>query len=55
MAREADCHFSVAIVPVGPSNVPGSTFANTTAALAHHATLASGLRDTGWTLVGYTH
>jgi len=56
MAREADCHFSVAVMPLGKlGKAAGSLFQNATTALRYHATLASGLRDAGWKVVGYTH
>lgn len=56
MAREADCHFSVAVLPFGHLGKAAATlFQNATTALRYHATLASSLRDTGWKLVGYTN
>jgi hypothetical protein len=56
MAREADCHFSVAVMPFGNfGKAAAALFQNATTALRYHATMASGLRDAGWKLVGYTH
>lgn len=56
MAREADCLFSVALLPFGRiGKAAASIFESTSAALRYHASLSAGLRDTGWTLVGYTH
>jgi hypothetical protein len=55
MAREADCHFSVAVLPLGQfGKAAGALFQTATTALRYHAALASGLRETGWKLVGYT-
>jgi hypothetical protein len=56
MAREADCHFSVAVLPFGHvGKAAAALFQNATTALRYHATLASRLRDTGWRVVGYTN
>ena len=55
MAREAD-HFKVAVMPLGNvGKAAAALFQNTTTALQCHASMASGLRDAGWKLVGYTN
>lgn len=55
MAREADCYFSVAVMPLGLGRAAAQLFQTATTAIRYHATLASGLRDAGWKLVGYTN
>jgi hypothetical protein len=56
MAHEADSHFSVAVMPLGQlGKAAASLFNDATTAVRYHATLASGLRDAGWKVVGYTH